>query len=117
MRAAPGFAPRAIARLSRRIDIAETLFDGVPKVAGNDELRVNPGAVGHSCNGSVRSGQVARPRFPSVRRCGPPEGSRLLTYFEAIERTPIGPHVSAAPCADVCLTISQPAAPCALHRG
>jgi len=28
MRAAPGFAPRAIARSSRRIDIAKTLFDG-----------------------------------------------------------------------------------------
>ena len=45
MRAAPGFSPRAIARLSRRIDIAKTLFDGVPRVAENGELRVNPGAV------------------------------------------------------------------------
>ncbi len=44
MRAAPELAPRAIARLSRRIDIAKkTLFDGVPRVAENGESRVNPG--------------------------------------------------------------------------
>jgi hypothetical protein len=49
MRAAPGFATRAIARLSRRIDIAKTLFEHLvrrlPKVAQNDEWRVNQGAV------------------------------------------------------------------------
>jgi hypothetical protein len=53
MRAAPGFAPRAIARYSRRIDIAKTLFDGAPRVAENGELRVNPGGQDHFCNGSV----------------------------------------------------------------
>jgi hypothetical protein len=58
MRAAPGFAPRPIARLSRRIDIAKTLFTASPKVAENGELRVNLGAVDPSSSGSPRIGQV-----------------------------------------------------------
>ena len=44
MRAAPGFAPRAIARSSRRIDIAKKpSLTAIPRVAENGELRVNRG--------------------------------------------------------------------------
>jgi uncharacterized protein YegJ (DUF2314 family) len=45
MRAAPGLSPRAIARLSRRIDIAKDPHRRRARVAENGELRVNPGAA------------------------------------------------------------------------
>jgi hypothetical protein len=45
MRAAPELALRAIARLSRRIDMPQTLIDGASRIAKNGELRVNLGAV------------------------------------------------------------------------
>lgn len=64
MRAAPGFAPRAIARLSRRIDIAKTLNRRLPKVAENGELRVNPGAVGILVMARRESGKWGRAPAP-----------------------------------------------------
>ncbi len=43
MRAAPELALRAIALKSQRIDMPQTLKDGVARVAENGEGRVNPG--------------------------------------------------------------------------
>jgi len=79
MRAAPGFAPRAIARSSRRIDIAKTLFDGA-RVAEIGESGVNPEAAGTLLIGRCRPGkwlERAKPRSSVAM----PEGSHLLTYF------------------------------------
>jgi hypothetical protein len=111
MRAAPGFAPQAIARLSRRIDIAKTLFTASPKVAENRELRVNPGAVGilvMACResgkwvGSRRSdaadpkGRICLPismRYGIVRAANPGDGRAACVPMFA--RT----SPSVAPCA------------------
>ena len=82
MRAAPGFAPRAIARSSRRIDIAKALFDGA-RVAEIGESGVNPGAASTlliaRCGPGKWQGR-AKPRSSAAV----PEGSHLLTYFEVL---------------------------------
>ena len=56
MRAAPGAVPRAIAQLSRRIDIASNPSTAA-RVAKMNECRVNPGPYGRVSNRSRRMRQ------------------------------------------------------------
>ena len=71
MRAAPGAVPRAIAQLSRRIDIASNPSTAA-RVAKIHECRVNPGAI-PSFNRSGLSGQERWPK--------PPRGHGSLTAW------------------------------------
>jgi len=86
MRAAPGFAPRAIARLSRRIDIAKTPFEHpvrrLPKVAENHESRVNHGAVAALVMARRGSGKwgAAAPATTAA------DWSQVLTYSRGRNR-------------------------------
>src|SRR5690349_9008386 len=68
MRAAPGFAPRAIARLSRRIDIPDP--STAVRVAKNNEGRVNPGPW-RCFSGGRKGTQGALPKASSVVRMQP----------------------------------------------
>ncbi len=68
MRAAPGVTPRAIARLSRRIDIAKALFDGT-KGADYAEPDVNPVAVRHVVIAAVAPGKGRARLAGTARKC------------------------------------------------
>ena len=76
MRAAPGFAPRAIARYSRRIDIAKDPLRRRTSVAEKREPRVNSGDRPSICSrlgptrqepGRVPPASVPIPKFASIR--------------------------------------------------
>src|SRR5579883_311147 len=66
MRAAPGAVPRAIAQLSRRIDIASNPSTA-GRVANNRESRVNPRAVPTLLVAGARGGKDFAAAGPRIR--------------------------------------------------